>query len=76
MNNFLIPVDKANHFIAGAIICGIAILFIPVLYAFLITALVGATKEIYDLVSKKGTPDIKDFLFTIAGAIPVLISHL
>jgi hypothetical protein len=31
MNKFLIPVDKANHFIAGAIASGIAILFVPVL---------------------------------------------
>ena len=71
-----IPLDKANHFIAGAIVSGIAILFLPVLYAFLITIIVGATKEAYDLFSKTGTPDINDLLFTIAGSIPVLISHL
>lgn len=76
MDKFLIPVDKANHFIAGAIASGIAILFVPVLYAFLITAIIGATKELYDLFSETGTPDLNDLLFTIAGSIPVLISHL
>jgi hypothetical protein len=71
-----IPVDKANHFVAGAIASGIAILFVPVLYAFLIAVIVGAAKELYDLFSDNGTPDINDLLFTIAGSIPVLISHI
>jgi hypothetical protein len=69
-------IDKANHFIAGTIICSLAILFVSALQAFLIVTIIGAIKEAYDLFSETGTPDYKDLLFTIAGAIPVLISHL
>ena len=72
----IIPLDKANHFIYGAVISGLAILVMPTMYAFMLTALAGVGKEIYDLYSKKGTPDVNDFLYTIAGSAPVLISHL
>jgi len=75
MKPFL-PVDKANHFIVGTVVCSLAILFMPALQAFLCAVIVGATKEAYDLFSETGTPDYKDLLFTIAGSIPVLISHL
>jgi len=72
----IVPLDKANHFIYGALISGVAILVMPWLYAFIVTAVVGVAKEVYDHYSKKGTPDINDFLYTIAGSVPVLISHL
>ncbi len=72
----LIPVDKANHFIAGVLISGVAILLMPVLYTFVLTTMVGVAKEFYDHVSKKGTPDVVDLLYTMAGSVPVLISHI
>lgn len=76
MNLIISQIDKANHFIAGTIICSLFMLFIPILYAFLITSSIGILKEIFDIISGMGTFDIKDILFTIAGSTPVLISHI
>ena len=76
MKPFIPELDKANHFVAGTVICGLAMLIISPLTALILTAIAGAAKEGYDLVSEKGNPDLKDFLYTVAGALPVLISHL
>jgi hypothetical protein len=38
--------------------------------------IIATAKEVYDYVSKKGTPDIDDLLYTIYGAIPILILKL
>ena len=76
MNKFLIPVDKANHFIAGTLVYCIAALFTSPALALLPVIAVAAGKEIYDALSKKGTPDVIDCLFTIAGAIPPLVINL
>lgn len=72
----LLPVDKANHFIAGTIIYCLAILFLSPIAALIPVILIGGIKEMCDCWSGKGTPDLKDTLFTIAGAIPVLITYL
>lgn len=72
----LIPVDKANHFIAGTIIYCLAILFLSPITALIPVILAGGAKEMYDYWTDKGTPDFNDFIFTILGAIPVLITHL
>jgi hypothetical protein len=37
---------------------------------------IGTLKEVYDYVSKKGTPDINDLLFTIYGALPIFVINL
>ena len=76
MNKFIIPVDKANHFIAGTIIYCIASIFLTPVVALAPVVIIGATKEVYDKYSKKGTPDIIDFLYTIAGALPVLMTQI
>jgi hypothetical protein len=74
--NLTIPVDKANHFIAGTIIYCLATLFLSPVAALIPVILAGGAKEMYDCWSGKGTPDFNDFLFTLLGAIPVLITHL
>ena len=76
MNKYIIPVDKANHFIAGTITYCIAALIIPPAAAIIPVIAVAAGKEMYDAIYKKGTPDIIDYLFTIAGAIPPLVINL
>lgn len=76
MKKLLIPVDKANHFIAGALIYCIASLFLTPIVALAPVTIIGAAKEVYDKYSKKGTPDIIDFLYTVAGALPVLLTHI
>lgn len=76
MKKFLIPVDKANHFIAGTVLYCLAALILPPGLALVPVMAAAAGKEIYDAISKKGTPDIADYLFTIAGAIPPLVINL
>jgi len=72
----LIPIDKANHFIAGTIIYCLALFILSPIAALSPVILAGGAKEVYDFYSGKGTPDFNDFMFTIMGAIPVLITHL
>lgn len=66
----LIPTDKILHFLVGAgISLLIATLFSSPLLGFFISALAGILKEIYDKLSCKGTPDLKDALATSFGAL-------
>jgi len=70
------PIDKQYHFIAGMLIYIIACLFMPSIWALLPVVVIGTAKEVYDYVSGKGTPDINDLLYTIYGAMPILILKL
>jgi hypothetical protein len=72
----MIPVDKANHFIAGTIIYCLASLFLTPIIALAPVVIIGAAKEVYDKYSKKGTPDVVDLLYTVAGALPVLLTSI
>ena len=67
------PIDKQYHFIAGMLIYLIAQLFMPTVWAMVPVIAIATGKEVWDYVSKKGTPEIYDLLFTIYGAIPILI---
>ena len=40
-----------------------------------IAILVGVAKEVYDRVTKKGTPELADFLWTTAGALTWLLLY-
>jgi hypothetical protein len=70
------PIDKQYHFIAGLLIYLIAQSFMTPLWAMLPVVAIGTGKEVYDYISKKGTPDINDLLYTIYGALPILIIKL
>jgi len=70
------PIDKQYHFIAGMLIYIIACLFMPPIWAMVPVIAIGTAKEVYDYVSHKGTPDINDLLYTIYGAMPILIIKL
>lgn len=72
----MIPIDKQYHFIAGMLIYIIAQSFMPIVWAMVPVVAIGTAKEIYDYLSKKGTPDINDLLYTIYGALPILIVKL
>lgn len=63
--------DKANHAIYGALIFFVLQFVLSPVFALLGVAIVAATKEIYDFISKSGTPDVLDFLATIAGSLPL-----
>lgn len=66
--------DLVLHFVAGAVIALIAQASILVFFGYhsyfipaIIAAVSGVGKEIYDLISKKGTPDLNDAIFTCLG---------
>jgi hypothetical protein len=70
------PIDKQYHFIAGLLIYLIAQSFMTPIWAMVPVVAIGTGKEVYDYISKKGTPDINDLLYTIYGALPILIIKL
>ena len=63
--------DKLKHFFIGYII-SLALPFIGI-YALYICIAVAVGKEIYDKISKKGTPEILDIAYTVA---PCAINYL
>jgi uncharacterized membrane protein len=62
--------DKIKHFFAGLAIAIVAgLLFCPRI-GLAIAAVVGALKEsIWDWLLKKGTPELLDFVATVAGGV-------
>jgi len=73
-------IDKANHFIVGYLIY--ATLFNFIGYWSVIPVLIAAFgKEVYDLYEKNeaiemGKIDWLDFVYTIAGVLPMLITQI
>ena len=76
MTKLIITADKANHFIAGTVIYCLSLFLLSPLIALIPVIVIGVTKEVYDEKRRKGAGDLIDFLYTVAGAIPVLITHL
>ena len=66
-------IDKLYHFEAGIVIFVISCLFLSPILSMIPVTVIAAVKEFYDWKSKKGNPDIWDFLFTVLGGISVLI---
>jgi uncharacterized metal-binding protein len=56
--------DKLVHAILGTLIYIVLLLFIPSNFAFALVVLVAILVEVYDAVSKKGTPDSVDAFAT------------
>lgn len=67
--------NKKLHYFAGLLIAGLLTNFLPVLIAVAIAVAVGIGKEVYDRVTKKGTPEFADFLWTTAGALTWLLLY-
>lgn len=75
--NSLIPKeDKLKHFYIGSFVLFICLCFFSMWWSFLIVSLVAITKEIFDYISKKGTPEFLDFLFTILPSILYLLINI
>ncbi len=72
----MIPIDKQYHLLAGLCIYIIAQLFMQPIPAMIPVIAIATGKEVYDYVSGNGTPDINDLLYTIYGALPLLILKL
>lgn len=63
--------DKLAHFWAGAAIAATVALYASPTMGLSAAILAGLVKEIRDLAGQ-GTPDIRDFIATAAGAVVVL----
>jgi hypothetical protein len=65
-----IPQDKANHFVYGATISALFSRTTGNRAVGLVAAVVFAFgKEVWDLATKKGTPDIMDVVWTVLGGL-------
>ena len=71
MNLYMLPHDKANHFAYGAALAAVGAMH-SVLAGAALCAAFAIGKEVYDRVSRRGTPDVLDAVATMAGALPVL----
>lgn len=71
MNLPVIPADKANHAVYGALAASLGGMHSVAIGAGL-CAVLAIGKEVYDRVSRKGTPDIMDAVWTLAGGALVL----
>ena len=64
------PKDKKLHLLAGLALSILAGLFVYPLIGLATAAVVGALKEIiWDWLLKKGTPELLDFVATVAGGV-------
>lgn len=69
----MIALDKQAHFWAGAAIAAaFAAYGLAPWLAFVIAAVIGALKEVWDKVSGTGTMDKLDFMVTALGAAVIL----
>jgi hypothetical protein len=73
MNLPQLPADKANHFVYGALIALVVALTADPLTAMLVCGIAAAAKEARDLMTRRGTPDLFDFLCTLAGGLVVVL---
>lgn len=64
----IIPSDKAYHFVVGFLIAVVVGLYNPA-YGLGCAVVAGLGKEIRDKVSGKGTPELLDFIATVAGGL-------
>ena len=68
-----IPLDKQAHFLAGVAISSLTFIVThSVIAALLVTLAVAIAKEAYDKLSKRGTPELSDVLYTVAGAVATI----
>lgn len=67
-----IPPDKARHFLVGSLLAALGALH-SVLVGLLLCAAFALGKELRDRITRRGTPDWLDALWTLLGAVPVLL---
>ena len=71
-----IPQDKKMHFVAGFAITAIVSLFFGYIIGVIVAVIAAAGKELYDKVTGTGTPEVLDFVATIAGAAAAVIASV
>lgn len=60
---------------AGVVLATLGLLISPI-SAIIIVLLAAAGKEFYDEISKRGTPDFLDFLWTVIGGVFPILAYL
>lgn len=68
----MLPHDKANHFVYGALITAAVEPMAGPEIALATGAAFAAGKEIYDLKSGKGEPSVPDAVATLVGSLAVV----
>ena len=68
IKNIYYQKDKQKHFVVGFVISIILGILTNYYIGLIVSIIIGALKELYDLVTKKGTPDYMDFIVTSYGA--------
>jgi len=66
---FNIAHDKILHFFYGFFIYAISLIFLDRYYDLIPVFIIAIGKEIYDKITKKGTPEVMDFVYTIAPSV-------
>jgi hypothetical protein len=66
---YQLPADKANHFIYGVGLFIVLAFICDPLFAVVLVAVVATVKELYDGITKTGTPDAWDAVATAAGGV-------
>ena len=66
-----IPNDKLKHYMVGSIL-GLSVILISY-YSILIVLAFAIGKEVYDKLSKKGTPEVADAVYTIVGGLVTIL---
>lgn len=64
-----IAIDKLKHSFVGILLCFAfyvtEVLHVNHIWAYLFCLVIAATREIEQKITKKGTPELLDFLYTI-----------
>lgn len=68
----IIPLDKANHFITGAILGGVLSLVLPFWLTIGVVTVAAIAKELYDW-NGYGKPEVMDAVASILGGLSVYI---
>lgn len=64
-----IPEDKRLHLFTGFAISAVVSTFAGYIVGVITAVVAGAGKEAYDRITKKGTPEVLAFAYTLAGAL-------
>lgn len=68
----MIAIDKAKHFLIGAVIAVLFVFWAGPWWALAASAAAGALKEAYDATGR-GQVELDDFIWTALGWVPVAL---
>jgi hypothetical protein len=67
-----IPPDKARHYIAGSLLAAVGALH-SIAIGLLLCVVFAIAKEARDRITRRGTPELLDALWTVGGGLAVLL---